>query len=599
MNKKACRIVFAWILAGMLLFQATAFAADATTAQQKYDELKAKGIFAGYADGSAGLDQSMNRAQFARVAALILGLEGIGSPDTKVVTEKPFDDVPLNHWAVEEISAAKEAGIIAGYPGGTFNPNGNVTIEQLAIVFVKALNLEPVEGAEVEGASEWAAAYVQAAIDAGLIPEQKDYTAQALRETMVHIVYESETQIRQYQQTQSTDSPEETAGEEQTDGDLPEEESGNEPEPIILPPSSSPPSSSPSPSRQALNLINGTVGTWTGVNETTFATAGVTGVTAANLADVLDALEEDGGAPWTATQIQSIVNAVLSELAAKQAALDAINDAAEGMDWTGINETTFTAAGVTGVTAANLADVLDALDEDGGAPWTVTQIQSIVNAVLSELATKQAALDAINDAAEGMDWTGINETTFTAAGVTGVTAANLADVLDALDEDGGAPWTVTQIQSIVDAVLADLDSQTPLALINAASSSGDWIGITAGTFDDAGIDGVTADNLYYVQAWLETATPPPPRTAAEIQALVDEALGQMAVEAIYDWLRGMGDAPTVAVFEQAGLVGVDHDNIEFILEQLEWAYMESQYPFAAPMSTKDDLQNVIDAYNVG
>jgi len=528
MNKKACRIVFAWILAGMLLFQATAFAADATTAQQKYDELKAKGIFAGYADGSAGLDQSMNRAQFARVAALILGLEGIGSPDTKVVTEKPFDDVPLNHWAVEEISAAKEAGIIAGYPGGTFNPNGNVTIEQLAIVFVKALNLEPVEGAEVEGASEWAAAYVQAAIDAGLIPEQKDYTAQALRETMVHIVYESETQIRQYQQTQSTDSPEETAGEEQTDGDLPEEESGNEPEPIILPPSSSPPSSSPSPSRQALNLINGTVGTWTGVNETTFATAGV-----------------------------------------------------------------------TGVTAANLADVLDALDEDGGAPWTVTQIQSIVNAVLSELATKQAALDAINDAAEGMDWTGINETTFTAAGVTGVTAANLADVLDALDEDGGAPWTVTQIQSIVDAVLADLDSQTPLALINAASSSGDWIGITAGTFDDAGIDGVTADNLYYVQAWLETATPPPPRTAAEIQALVDEALGQMAVEAIYDWLRGMGDAPTVAVFEQAGLVGVDHDNIEFILEQLEWAYMESQYPFAAPMSTKDDLQNVIDAYNVG
>jgi hypothetical protein len=150
-------------------------------------------------------------------AALIIGLEGIGNPDTKVVTEKPFRDVPLDHWAAEEIAAAKKAGIIAGYSDGTFNPESNVTIEQLAVVFVKVLNLEPVHGEEVEGASEWAAAYVQAAIDAGLIPVQNDYTTPASRETMVSFAHESEALIRHYPQLQSTDSPEETAAEEEAD----------------------------------------------------------------------------------------------------------------------------------------------------------------------------------------------------------------------------------------------------------------------------------------------------------------------------------------------------------------------------------------------
>lgn len=75
------------------------------TAQEKYDALAAKGIFAGI-DSSAGLDQNMNRAQFARVAALILGLEGIGSTDIKEVTARPFSDIELGTWYTQEITAA-------------------------------------------------------------------------------------------------------------------------------------------------------------------------------------------------------------------------------------------------------------------------------------------------------------------------------------------------------------------------------------------------------------------------------------------------------------------------------------------------------------
>jgi hypothetical protein len=32
--------------------------------------------------------------------------------------------------------------------------------------------------------------------------------------------------------------------------------------------------------------------------------------------------------------------------------------------------------------------------------------------------------------------------------------------------------------------------------------------------------------------------------------------------------------------------------------ELEWAYTESQYPFSTPMSSKADLQKVIDDFNV-
>jgi len=179
------------LLALALVFSAFAGMASAagSDTQQRYEELKAKGIFAGYPDGTAGLDKPMTRAQFARVAALILGLEGIGATDTKVVTEKPFSDVELDAWYVEEVAAAKEAGIMVGNPDGTFNPNGNITVQELAVVTAQSLGLDPVEGAEVEGAADWAAGYIQALLDKG-IEFPTNYTQPATRAQLVDVSYQ-------------------------------------------------------------------------------------------------------------------------------------------------------------------------------------------------------------------------------------------------------------------------------------------------------------------------------------------------------------------------------------------------------------------------
>ncbi|WP_407426194.1 S-layer homology domain-containing protein, partial [Arcticibacter sp.] len=180
------------LLIATFLFPTVGNAADMTT-QEKYDALAAKGIFAGF-NGEAALDENMSRAQFARVAALILGLEGIGATDTKVVTEKPFSDVELGLWYTEEIAAAKEAGVFVGNSDGTFNPKGDISVQELAVVLTGLLGLEPVEGATVEGAADWAAGYVKALQDAK-VDFPTNYTEPATRAQLASLSFQADAVI--------------------------------------------------------------------------------------------------------------------------------------------------------------------------------------------------------------------------------------------------------------------------------------------------------------------------------------------------------------------------------------------------------------------
>ena len=181
--KKSLSLLLAFALV-FSMFSSLAFAADELSDEQKYEALKAAGIFAGMPDGSAGLDQKMTRAQFARVAGLLAGLDVDAKPTTKT-----FSDVAETHWAYEEIEAAAAAGLVEGMGDGTFNPSGNVTIQQLAVVAAKILKLDPVEDAKVEGAADWAAPYIQALLNVG-IALPTNYKDEALRADLVSVSYE-------------------------------------------------------------------------------------------------------------------------------------------------------------------------------------------------------------------------------------------------------------------------------------------------------------------------------------------------------------------------------------------------------------------------
>ncbi|MNW56797.1 putative Ig domain protein [compost metagenome] len=145
-------------------------------------------------------------------------------------------------------------------------------------------------------------------------------------------------------------------------------------------------------------------------------------------------------------------------------------------------------------------------------------------------------------------------------------------------------------------------SKTPLQLINEAAESGDWTGVDESTFADAGVTGVTSVNLYSVQYYLDPAVTthlPLPRTLADIQAIVNETIKEMMVTAIYDYLNplGGGSRPTVELFASAGITGVDASNLDAILDELSLAYQESRAnPMETPMSTKQDIQDVVDLF---
>ncbi|AZN38544.1 S-layer homology domain-containing protein [Paenibacillus albus] len=181
--KKSLSLIVA---AAMTLTTASVAFADnapALTPQEKFDALKAAGIFNGFPDGSAGLDKEMTRAEFAKVLTLVAGL----TPDA---TAAQYSDVAATHWAAGYIGAATKAGLLNGLGGGKFGPSGKVTTEQIAKVADLFAKVAIDENATVAGdVSAWAKAYVAAAIKAGFIQESSTYKSNAVRETLVNVAY--------------------------------------------------------------------------------------------------------------------------------------------------------------------------------------------------------------------------------------------------------------------------------------------------------------------------------------------------------------------------------------------------------------------------
>jgi trimeric autotransporter adhesin len=189
MKKSLSTVVAMSMVASM--FANVAFANEASLdAQAKFDALKKAGIFDGYADGSSGLDKEMSRAEFSAVIVRLLGLE-------KVSSSSSYKDV-ANHWGHTDgyIEAVTKAKIMDGVADGTFDPDGKVTKEQLATILVRALNLQVEANAAVEGkVSDWAKGYVAAAVKAGLIAADADFTVNAKRDVLVSATYVAKDQV--------------------------------------------------------------------------------------------------------------------------------------------------------------------------------------------------------------------------------------------------------------------------------------------------------------------------------------------------------------------------------------------------------------------
>ncbi|WP_218821642.1 S-layer homology domain-containing protein [Saccharibacillus sp. O23] len=174
------------------MFASVTSAATLTT-QEKYNALVTQGIFAGYPNGEAYLDKDMTRAEFAKVVALLTGL------DTTATTTSTYADPNYaNAWYKPYVEAVTKAGYMKGTTTGTkklFNPNGKVTVQEMAATLVRAAKLEiPTTGID-NGAAAWAKGEVQAAINAGLISKTANFAGAATRGLLVDTAYAYQTAL--------------------------------------------------------------------------------------------------------------------------------------------------------------------------------------------------------------------------------------------------------------------------------------------------------------------------------------------------------------------------------------------------------------------
>ena len=97
------------------------------------EELASRGIINGKTENGFEPESTMTRAEFATIIARGLGL--MHKNDTA------FTDVTTNDWFYDYVGTAYAYGIIKGVSESEFNPNGNITREEAAVMVARAAKL--------------------------------------------------------------------------------------------------------------------------------------------------------------------------------------------------------------------------------------------------------------------------------------------------------------------------------------------------------------------------------------------------------------------------------------------------------------------------
>lgn len=97
-----------------------------STFYQYIETAHLRDVISGYEDGTFRPNNSINRAQTAKMIVLAKGWQPSSSGSSR------FSDVPSGYWAYGYIETAYNKGIIGGYPDGTFHPEVEVNRAQLS-----------------------------------------------------------------------------------------------------------------------------------------------------------------------------------------------------------------------------------------------------------------------------------------------------------------------------------------------------------------------------------------------------------------------------------------------------------------------------------
>ena len=131
------------LLAAVLLISLTPAALAATpTVDDAAQALAALDIMVGDQDGDLNLDGTVTRAEFTKLAVAASPMrESVG--DT--VSVKPYPDVPQTHWAAPFVKAAVDLGLVQGDLRGNFNPGRSITLAEGVTIVLRLLGYEDSE----------------------------------------------------------------------------------------------------------------------------------------------------------------------------------------------------------------------------------------------------------------------------------------------------------------------------------------------------------------------------------------------------------------------------------------------------------------------
>lgn len=174
------RTIAIWLLVISMLVPNLAFGAEASEDThwgiERMKKWQDKGLINGYPDGSLRPDEGITRAQFARMLRSVFQY----AVPQSTVEQKSFTDVEAGGWYSKDVAAAAAAGIINGYPDGSFRPNELVKRQDAATMLAAAYKLkEQASLAAFKDAgqvSSYAQQPVQQLVHAGVLKGYSDGT---------------------------------------------------------------------------------------------------------------------------------------------------------------------------------------------------------------------------------------------------------------------------------------------------------------------------------------------------------------------------------------------------------------------------------------
>ena len=133
MKKMLSLLLAAVLLAGSL---PAALAADSVSESVVEQVIRSTGIMVGDTSGNMHLDQSVTRAEYAKMLGAASSYKDKVAGTSNV---SPFKDVPYTHWAAGYVKTAVQQGWLTGYLDGSYKPDQTVTLYEAATGCLKLL----------------------------------------------------------------------------------------------------------------------------------------------------------------------------------------------------------------------------------------------------------------------------------------------------------------------------------------------------------------------------------------------------------------------------------------------------------------------------